>query len=112
MGRHVFRKPAAEASLAAADAALGQAIAAKGAVEAFRSMLHAEPYFLRTGFMPMRTRDAAVAWTRENIKALTVTSMKAETSIAGGLGYTWGRMSVATPPGDHYGLRPVALATT
>jgi ketosteroid isomerase-like protein len=88
----------AEASLGAADKALAASLAA-GAADAFQRVLHAEPYFLRTGFMPMRTRDAAVAWLRANVKSWTAQPMKAETAMSGDLGYTWGRMTLTTVPG-------------
>jgi ketosteroid isomerase-like protein len=65
-------------------------------------VLHEEPYFLRTGFMPMRRRDAAVAWLRSNVKSLAHEWVKAETAASGDLGYTWGRMNVATTSGAAY----------
>jgi ketosteroid isomerase-like protein len=89
-------KAAAESSLLAADKAFGAMTATKGAVEAYTAAMHPDARFMRNGFQPM-SRSGALEWIKTHVKAWTTEPMKAETSEAGDLGYTWGKFSL-TPP--------------
>lgn len=89
----------AERSLIDADKAFGAAIAEKGAARAFRSVLHEGARLHRNGFLPLTSRDAAVAWLESHVKAMTSEPMKSETGASGDLGYTWGKAVVTGPDG-------------
>lgn len=89
----------AEQSLLDADKAFSAAIADKGAAGAFGSVLHAGARLHRNGFLPLTSRDAAVAWLQSHVKAMTSEPMKSETGAAGDLGYTWGKAVVTGPDG-------------
>jgi ketosteroid isomerase-like protein len=86
----------AEASLLAFDKAFGASIAAKGASEAFSSVMHAAGRLNRRGHQPM-PRAEAVAWLSREVSEMTSEPMKVETSQAGDLGYTWGRYTAKGP---------------
>jgi ketosteroid isomerase-like protein len=86
----------AEASLMAADQALAGAIAARGASEAFRAVMHPSSRLNRRGLQPM-TRDTAVAWLAKEVTAMTSEPMKVETAASGDLGYTWGKHTTKGP---------------
>lgn len=62
-------------------------------------MLHAGARLHRNGFLPLTSRDAAVAWLQSHVKAMTSEPLKSETGAAGDLGYTWGKAVVTGPDG-------------
>ncbi|MCC7124774.1 MAG: hypothetical protein IT178_07985 [Acidobacteria bacterium] len=96
----------AESSLLDADRAFSAALAAKGAAAAFGETMHANGRLHRNGALPMTTRDDAMTWLREHVKAMTSEPMKSETGASGELGYTWGRASITAaddkPQAVHY----------
>ena len=85
-----------QASLLAFDKAFGALIASKGAGQAFGSIMHEAGRLNRRGAQPMARADA-VAWLAREVSEMTNEPMKAETSEAGDLGYTWGRYSAKSP---------------
>ena len=89
----------AEASLMEFDHAFAEAIVATGASAAYGTVMHEAGRLNRPGSQPM-TRAAALAWLAREVKELSTVPMKAETSAAGDLGYTWGRYSVTGPAGS------------
>jgi ketosteroid isomerase-like protein len=89
-------KEQAQASLLGFDKAFGATIAAKGASEAFGSVMHEAARLNRRGQQPMR-RTEGVAWLAHEVREMTSEPLKAETSEAGDLGYTWGRYSAKGP---------------
>lgn len=91
---------AAEASLMAADRALGEAIAARGAASAFGEVMHDAVRVHRNGVLPMTGRDEAVKWLDTSVKAMSSAPEKSETSAAGDLGYTWGQATVTGRDGQ------------
>lgn len=92
-------KAAAEAGLLAADTTLAAAIAAKGAAAAYGEVLHSSARVHRAGSPPMASRDAAVLWMRERVKAMTITPMKSEVAASRNLGYTWGAFTMTPATG-------------
>jgi ketosteroid isomerase-like protein len=86
----------AEASLLAFDKAFGASIAAKGASQAFSSVMHRAGRLNRRGQQPM-PRAEAVAWLAREVSEMTSDPMKVETSQAGDFGYTWGRYTAKGP---------------
>jgi ketosteroid isomerase-like protein len=88
----------AEASLLAADQRLAAAIASAGASTAFAAVMPPAARMHRTGHQPM-PRDAAMRWLARYAAAMTSEPMKAETSAAGDLGYTWGKYSATGETG-------------
>ena len=91
-------KGAAEASLLAADTAFSAAIASS-APNAYTATMHPGGRLHRSGFLSMTTRDAAVAWMRDHVKAMTSAPIKSETSVSRDLGYTWGTFTLTESPG-------------
>lgn len=89
----------AERSLLDADRVFSAAIAGKGAAVAFGSVLHAGARLHRNGFLPLTSRDTAVAWLQSHVRAMTSEPMKGEAGASGDLGYTWGRAGVTGPDG-------------
>jgi ketosteroid isomerase-like protein len=85
-----------QASLMAFDKAFGAMIAAKGASQAFGSVMHEAVRLNRRGQQPM-PRAAGVAWLAREVSWMTSEPLKAETSRAGDLGYTWGRYTAQGP---------------
>jgi len=96
----------AERSLLDADRAFSAAIARQGAAAAFESVLHAGARLHRNGFLPLTTREAAVAWLGAHVNAMTSEPVKSETGASGDLGYTWGKAVVTaadgTPKAGYY----------
>jgi ketosteroid isomerase-like protein len=88
----------AEKSLMETDQAFAEAIIATGASAAYGTLMHEAGRLNRPGIQPM-ARSAALAWLAREVKELSTTPRKAETSAAGDLGYTWGRYSVSGPAG-------------
>ena len=86
-------------SLMETDQAFGEAIAATGASAAYGTLMHEAGRLNRPGIQPM-ARSAALAWLAREVKELSTMPMKAETSAAGDLGYTWGRYSISGPAGS------------
>jgi ketosteroid isomerase-like protein len=87
-------KARSEASLLEADKAFAAAVASKGAVVAYSSVMHSEVHFQRPGFQPMTSRPAVVDWFNSYVKAWSTEPMKAETGGSGDLGYTWGKYNI------------------
>lgn len=92
----------AEKSLLEADRAFGEAIATSGVRAAYATALHPDAFFQRTGFLPMRSRTAAIDWFDKHVKAWTTEPMKVETAASGDLGYTWGKYQVTPVEGAAY----------
>ena len=80
----------AEASLMAADKALGTTLAAKGAATAYAAVLHPAARVYRPGHPSMTTRESALEWMRTHVAAMTSAPLKSETAASRDLGYTWG----------------------
>lgn len=98
----------ADASLRAADEALGRALATRGAAAAFEQAMHPFGRLHRNGALPLTSREAAVAWLAAHVSAMTSTPVKAESATAGDLGYTWGSVRVTAVDGtvtDGYYVR-------
>jgi len=89
-------KEQSQASLLAFDKAFGSMIAAKGASQSFAAVMHEAGRLNRRGLQPM-TRTEGVAWLAREVSEMTSEPLKAETSDAGDLGYTWGRYSAKSP---------------
>ena len=85
-----------EASLMAFDKAFGASIAAKGASQAYASVMHEAGRLNRRGAQPM-ARAEGVAWLAREVSEMSSEPMKAETAQSGDLGYTWGRYSAKGP---------------
>lgn len=88
-----------EASLLAADRALGEAIAARGAASAYDSVMHDAVRVHRNGVMPMTSRAEATKWLAMSVTSMSSAPEKSETSAAGDLGYTWGKATVTARDG-------------
>jgi ketosteroid isomerase-like protein len=86
----------AQASLLAFDKAFAAALAAKGASQAFASVMHSAGRLNRRGFQPM-PKSEAEAWLAREVTEMTSEPLKAETAEAGDLGYTYGRYSAKGP---------------
>ncbi len=89
-------KPAAEASLLAADKAFGDAIAAKGAAAAYLQTMHEAGRLHRAGSLSMTSAKAAADWMTAHVKAMTSEPGKSETAASGELGYTWGSFTMTS----------------
>jgi len=102
-GRAVGTPPAsraeAERSLLEADRALASGMARDGAATAFGQALHAGGRLHRNGFLPLTSRDAALAWLRTQVVSQTSEPLKSETGASGDLGYTWGKTAVTGADG-------------
>jgi ketosteroid isomerase-like protein len=97
-------KEQSQATLMAFDKSFGSTIAANGASQAFASVMHEAGRLNRRGQQPM-TRVEGAAWLAREVSEMTSEPLKAETSEAGDLGYTWGRYSAKGPNGtvsSHY----------
>ena len=90
------------ASLLAADKEFSAAIASTGAAAAYASVMTPTVHFQRMGYLPMRTRNAAIEWLNSNVKAWSTDPMKAETAASGDLGYTWGKFDVTPAARESY----------
>ena len=88
-------KPAAQASLLAADKAFGAAIA-DNVAKAYGAAMHAAERLHRSGYLPMTNRDAAVGWLRDHVKSMTSESVKSESAASRDLGYTWGSFTMTS----------------
>lgn len=91
---------APEETLIAADRALGEAIAARGAASAFESVMHDAVRVHRNGVLPMTSRAEATRWLATSVKAMSSKPEKSESSAAGDLGYTWGKATVTGQNGE------------
>ncbi len=87
-------RAASEANLLARDKAFSTAAAAKGAASACASVMHPEARFQRPGFLPMRSREAAVEWIKQHVKEWSTEPTKSETAASGDFGDTWGKYQV------------------
>lgn len=92
-------RAADEASLSAADRKLAAAAASTAAADAYGAALHPDARLMRHLSVPLVTRDAAVAWLRQETASMTMEPLKAEVAQSGELGYTWGKVSVDTAKG-------------
>lgn len=93
-----------DGDLALADKKVADEMAARGPCAAYASALHPNARVMRTGVMPMTSKDAAVAWFDTEVASMSAEPLKAETAASGELGYTWGRFSIKTTKGaDHTG---------
>lgn len=89
-------KEQSQASLMAFDQSFGTLIAATGASQAFGSVMHVAGRLHRRGQQPMPRADA-ITWLAREVREMISEPLKAETSEAGDLGYTWGRYTAKGP---------------
>lgn len=92
-------RSAAETTLSAADSELAERLSRGAPADAYAASLHADARVMRHGTQPMTSRRAALAWLRAEVASMTAVPLKAESSNAGDLGYTWGRYAVKTATG-------------
>lgn len=90
-------KPAATASLLAADRDLNERVAAKGPGAAFADRLHARARLHRNGMLPLIGRDPIVAWFKEKVPTMRATSGAAESAVSGDFGYSYGTFDLPAP---------------
>lgn len=95
-------KADAEKSLLEADRAFSAAIATSGVKSAYAAAFHPEAFFQRMGFLPMRSRTAAIEWFDTHVKAWSTELVKVETGASGDLGYTWGKYQMTPVEGAAY----------
>lgn len=91
---------APEETLMAADRALGEAIAARGAASAFESVMHDAVRVHRNGVLPIISRAEATKWLAASVTRMSSTPEKSESSAAGDLGYAWGKATVTGQNGE------------
>ena len=94
----------AQASLVAADAAASDSTAKAGLADGFTSMLADDAVYLHPGAVVMRGRDAVRAFLAAQAPTATTvlrwTPERAEVSIDGKAGYTWGTSVVTVQGAD------------
>ena len=90
-------KAAAEKSLADADRALNEEIAATGFAKAFAARLAPSSRLHRPGNVPPIGREAIVKWLEQNAASGSGTNIGVESAASGDFGYTHGRFEVREP---------------